>query len=689
MTGHLDLNAELEKYADRLGTSTRRMDEQDKTAARLQIIYDAMIKRSKELGDVQNQVAVEFDRATTKIQNQREELQKLAAPYATWWLQFKVGVLGTIKWLNELEPALNLERGLFNKRGKSLKDMSESNVKVLEAEAAAWEAFSGKVSPVMPALKPLKPLSPEEQREFEKVMAGLLEDERERITQTDKLQEDAYKRQFEGAKNLGELVVALRRSTADKLRAIDSKYLEEGAKAEKETFEVMSKFAMIEIDQRESVAKAYGDETDVMEARHAKELQVMKDKYSQTEKWDSTYAKEYLNLIQIQTIEVEKNLAKQFEARVKSNEDYENLLLEQVQYIRGMEEEKLSIQGEDLAAMKLRHRTEVEALQKKYKDFETHDATYTNAHLALIERQGVQIVDLEKQKARTREDFQLETTAKLIELTGTEYDAFKTSQDKQRISWKRMLDDKIISQKNYNDRIAVADKELNEKLLLASDDFFAGLELARAKDAQKRYTWAQAGVDIWNDAIKNMTSATSDFLFYGLQGKWSDALKVFQNFGLAMLRSYTDTLAKMIVETASAEATMAAIRAAYRGIAAWLGFGGGGELGGIGETYGEGGIVKGGFVPIRAFQGGGIVRRPTLGLVGEGGQDEAVIPLQGGKVPVDLRGGQESAPIIININAVDANSFVNLLANNRRVLAQLIASSIGTPGPLRSAVRGT
>lgn len=51
----------------------------------------------------------------------------------------------------------------------------------------------------------------------------------------------------------------------------------------------------------------------------------------------------------------------------------------------------------------------------------------------------------------------------------------------------------------------------------------------------------------------------------------------------------------------------------------------------------KGGIMPGGF---QAFASGGIVRRPTLGLVGEGGQNEAVIPLPDGQnVPVKLQGG--------------------------------------------------
>jgi tape measure domain-containing protein len=70
--------------------------------------------------------------------------------------------------------------------------------------------------------------------------------------------------------------------------------------------------------------------------------------------------------------------------------------------------------------------------------------------------------------------------------------------------------------------------------------------------------------------------------------------------------------------------------------------------------FANGGIASGGF---RAFASGGIVTGPTLGLVGEGRYNEAVIPLPDGKsVPVDLggmaggMGGEVTSNIVVNIN---------------------------------------
>jgi phage-related minor tail protein len=68
--------------------------------------------------------------------------------------------------------------------------------------------------------------------------------------------------------------------------------------------------------------------------------------------------------------------------------------------------------------------------------------------------------------------------------------------------------------------------------------------------------------------------------------------------------------------------------------------------------FANGGIASGGFT---AFANGGIVTGPTLGLVGEGRYNEAVIPLPDGKsVPVDLggaMGSQITSNIVVNVSS--------------------------------------
>jgi hypothetical protein len=70
----------------------------------------------------------------------------------------------------------------------------------------------------------------------------------------------------------------------------------------------------------------------------------------------------------------------------------------------------------------------------------------------------------------------------------------------------------------------------------------------------------------------------------------------------------------------------------------------GGAVGGFANFFkgANGGVAAGGWkpFPVTAFANGGMVNGPTLGLVGEGKYNEAIVPLPDGKsIPVQMRGG--------------------------------------------------
>lgn len=98
---------------------------------------------------------------------------------------------------------------------------------------------------------------------------------------------------------------------------------------------------------------------------------------------------------------------------------------------------------------------------------------------------------------------------------------------------------------------------------------------------------------------------------------------------------------------------------------------------GIPWEFANGGIVPGGF---RAFASGGVVTGPTLGLVGEGRYNEAVIPLPDGKsVPVDLGGaggsGQVISNIVVNVNS-DGQSQSQQSGNGNAELGKKIEGAV-------------
>ena len=135
----------------------------------------------------------------------------------------------------------------------------------------------------------------------------------------------------------------------------------------------------------------------------------------------------------------------------------------------------------------------------------------------------------------------------------------------------------------------------------------------------------------------------------------------------------------------AAEASQAVLRFADGGVAS----------GGF-QAFASGGIASGGF---QAFADGGIVSGPTLGLVGEGRYNEAVIPLPDGKsVPVDLggmaggMGGEVTSNIVVNISngQMQGNGNSNGSELGRKIegaVKQVLVSELRPGGILSSGRR--
>ena len=91
--------------------------------------------------------------------------------------------------------------------------------------------------------------------------------------------------------------------------------------------------------------------------------------------------------------------------------------------------------------------------------------------------------------------------------------------------------------------------------------------------------------------------------------------------------------------------------------------------------FANGGIAPGGFT---AFANGGMVTGPTMGLVGEGRYNEAIVPLPDGKsIPVELAGGGSSSPtVIVNVDA--KGSQVEGNEQNANQLGRVISAAVQT-----------
>jgi len=111
--------------------------------------------------------------------------------------------------------------------------------------------------------------------------------------------------------------------------------------------------------------------------------------------------------------------------------------------------------------------------------------------------------------------------------------------------------------------------------------------------------------------------------------------------------------------------------------------GGGGGSGGGGNGFVDWGQGAG----VEEFAHGGIVNNPTLAMIGEGGQSEAVVPLPNGRsIPVDFRGSNRGSETInINISAVDGPSVERMLtsAAGRRAIEGAVRNARATRRDMR------
>jgi tape measure domain-containing protein len=176
-------------------------------------------------------------------------------------------------------------------------------------------------------------------------------------------------------------------------------------------------------------------------------------------------------------------------------------------------------------------------------------------------------------------------------------------------------------------------------------------EASRFAELQNQLTLLETRNEAIKQSIYGIGDAFGEAMTTGVAGLISGtatAKEVFASFLQSIGQALSQAASQMI-------ATYIAIGIAKM----FAGFGGGGKSSVVqgvdvpvaqmpaGMQFANGGIAHGGF---RAFANGGVVSGPTLGLVGEGRYNEAIVPLPDGKsIPVQL--GGKSARDLMGGNA--------------------------------------
>ena len=192
-------------------------------------------------------------------------------------------------------------------------------------------------------------------------------------------------------------------------------------------------------------------------------------------------------------------------------------------------------------------------------------------------------------------------------------------------------------------------------------------------------TYAEAGVSTFN-AFTNAIAKS----FQAMVTNQGNALQTFlTSIGQSMLQILSQVIAKLIMIKVLQLSGLGNLFGSFLG-------GGGGLLAGL-IGMANGGILKGGFLPIRAFATGGIVDRPTIGIVGEGKYNEAIVPLPDGKaIPVKFQNQNQSQPQptqVQIVNVVDPRlleeyllspagqqTILNVIGQNKNSVINLLSS---------------
>ena len=181
------------------------------------------------------------------------------------------------------------------------------------------------------------------------------------------------------------------------------------------------------------------------------------------------------------------------------------------------------------------------------------------------------------------------------------------------------------------------------------------------------------------DQLRSIASSIGDAFgnaFKGIITGSMTAREALAGMFQSIADSFADMVAQMIAEFLKAQL--------IKGFLSLFPSFGGGGLGSSASNvaqyaplpFANGGIAPGGFT---AFANGGIVTGPTLGLVGEGKYNEAIIPLPDGKsVPVQLSGGDGGNQIVSNItvNVSNGQAQSNATGSNSSEMARKIEGAV-------------
>lgn len=260
--------------------------------------------------------------------------------------------------------------------------------------------------------------------------------------------------------------------------------------------------------------------------------------------------------------------------------------------------EKSKVIAQDLA----------EGIDEIEERFSKKRAERAKAETRLKAQQSVQDIDRANKEAEAREEAGRKAHETLVRL-----DAQRLELEGQTLESKR-----ILIEQEKEERIRQLE-ELREKALITEEELLAAktnASIIATQQFEKAKQDQLKNLDEIGQAAKQVTDAMASAWASGVADMILEGKKfedVFNSVMKTVLRTAIETFTRVAIEAAIAES-------ATKGV--------GGAVGAIGGGIGVGLFAAAAPSILKAikFQEGGIVRRPTLGIVGEAGP-EAIIPL--------------------------------------------------------------
>jgi hypothetical protein len=243
-------------------------------------------------------------------------------------------------------------------------------------------------------------------------------------------------------------------------------------------------------------------------------------------------------------------------------------------------------------------------------------------------------------------------------------------------------------------RAGVAEGSQQAEVIRSEVESLDKLGQSYKDDAEAADWFMKHGSDAM-DSVKSRTDQLLTAMDDGFQS-WSGSFEYMLNdlvwsadksFG-DILQSFGEMITQMMIKSQIAQPLTSGVSSFLQSLM-------GGSSVPVWDNGGAQAVDLSSYLNVPAFASGGVVRASGGGSVvrvAEAGQDEAIIPLKNGAVPVDWRGGSRvSTPSVMRVEVINPpgvplRAEVSQSVDVDGIVTRIVLSDIASSGPIRQAV---